>query len=552
MAKLFHGLHFNNVRGDIYGGITAAVVALPLALAFGVASGAGAIAGLYGAIITGFFAALFGGTPSQVSGPTGPMTVVMTAIIIDYMARFPESGMALAFTVVILGGLIQIAMGVFKLGRFINFVPFPVLSGFMSGIGVIIIILQLAPLIGHETLKGSILTAFLNLPSVYLSPVMDAAILGVVTLVIVYTWPAKLSKLIPAPLLALVVGTGLYLLLFKGGEAKILGDIPTGIPGFHMPEFTLPLLGSMLESALVLATLGAIDSLLTSLVADNKTRTHHDSDRELIGQGIGNTIAGFFWGLPGAGATMRTVVNIRAGGSTPISGALHSLILLVIVLGAGAQAENIPHAVLAGILIKVGVDIIDWDFLKRLGSAPRIDVLIMVSVLIITVFVDLITAVAAGVVASCLILVNSLTDLQLNNVKVIANPKEEDPLSAEEASLLTELDGDVILFHLSGPVSFGAAKGMLRKVHDLDDYKALLLDMTDVDFIDTTSCIAVEDIIQHHFNDDREIYLIGFNDSVYDIMLQMNILAPLEKTHIFRTRLAALRAVHMKYVQGTG
>jgi sulfate permease, SulP family len=547
MLKFVNGLHFNNIRGDIYGGVTAAVVALPLALAFGVASGAGAIAGLYGAIIVGFFAAIFGGTPSQVSGPTGPMTVVMTAILTDYMARFPESGLALAFTVVIIGGLLQVAMGLLKLGRFISFVPFPVLSGFMSGIGFIIIILQLAPLVGHVTTKEGILLAFQSLPSILANPMIDASILGIVTLLIVYLWPARLNKIFPGTLLALFVGTGMYLLLFKGGDVKILGDIPTGIPGIHMPEFTAPLLLDMLESAVVLALLGAIDSLLTSLVADNKTRTHHDSDRELIGQGIGNVIAGFFWGLPGAGATMRTVVNIRAGGTTPISGALHSVILLAIVLGAGSLAANIPHAVLAGILVKVGMDIIDWDFLKRIKSAPRVDLLIMVGVLLMTVFVDLITAVGAGVIVSSLILVQRLSHLQLSNIISITAANERGTLSEEEVGLLAKVGDKVSMLRLSGPMAFAAARGIAQKVDALGRYEALVLDMTDVDFLDITTCQAVGDVIDHHMSTGLDIYLVGLNESVLDVMHRMRMLVDLDEAHILETPLEALQAVNEKY-----
>lgn len=548
MGKLINGLHFNNIRGDIYGGVTAAVVALPLALAFGVASGAGAIAGIYGAIIVGFFASIFGGTPSQVSGPTGPMTVVMTAIIADYIARFPETGMALAFTVVILSGLLQIAMGLLKLGRFISFVSFPVLSGFMSGIGVIIIILQLAPLVGHVTAKGGILAAFQHLPSAFASPVMDATILGILTLLIVYLWPAKLSKIIPSSLLALIVGTLAYVLFFVGGEAKILGEIPTGMPALHMPEFTTELMFDMFKSAAVLALLGAIDSLLTSLVADKKTRTHHDSDRELIGQGIGNAIGGFFWGLPGAGATMRTVVNVRAGGQTPISGALHSVILLAIVLGAGSLAENIPHAVLAGILIKVGMDIIDWNFLKRLTTAPRVDVVIMVVVLLMTVFVDLITAVAVGVIASSFILVQRLSKLQLSKIKEVTANNEDGTLSTEEANLLGKAGNDVAVLSLSGPIAFGAVRGKVRKVDELGKYKALLFDMTKVDFLDITSCQAMGDLIDHHLETGLGIYLIGMNEAVFDVMQRMEMLDELDDSHIVETPLQALQAAQQQYL----
>lgn len=545
--KIFHRLRFNNIQGDIYGGVTAAVVALPLALAFGVASGAGAIAGLYGAIIVGFFAAVFGGTSSQVSGPTGPMTVVMTAVITDYISRFPESGMALAFTVVILGGLLQIVMGILKLGRFISFVPFPVLSGFMSGIGVIIIILQLAPLVGHETTKEGIFAAFQNLPAVFSNPQMDATILGVITLLIVYLWPAKLSKLFPSALLALIVGTLLYVFFFQGGNAKILGNIPTGIPALQMPAFNSSILVDMLKSATVLALLGAIDSLLTSLVADNKTRTHHDSDRELIGQGIGNAVAGFFGGLPGAGATMRTVVNIRAGGLTPISGSLHSIILLAIVLGAGALAENIPHAVLAGILIKVGMDIIDWGFLKRITTAPRIDVIIMLGVLLMTVFVDLITAVAAGVIVSSFVLVQRLSNLQLSKVKTITLGEVPEWLTSEESKLFESVKEHVAMVSLSGPMAFGSSRGMVRMIDDLDVYKDLVIDMRDVDFLDITSVQAMGDMIDHHVESGLGIYLVGMKESVVEVMRRMNMLGQLEDSHIVETPLAAIENVQKKY-----
>ena len=371
-----NGLHFNNIRGDIYGGLTAAVVALPLAMAMGVASGVGPIAGMYGAIFVGFFAALFGGTPAQVSGPTGPMTVVMAAIFLQYTGMFPDDpaqGAALAFTVVMLGGLFQIGFGVLRLGKYIELVPHPVVSGFMTGIGVIIILLQFGPLLGHAT-DSKPLVAAQSIPNYISTFDFNSLLLGLITLAVVYGVPKflpKVNKLAPSPLVALLIGTAAYLLFLPAGSTPVIGNIPTGFPEFRYPTIEPDLMLKMITSGLTLAGLGAIDSLLTSLVADNVTRTQHKSNRELIGQGIGNTIAGMFGGLPGAGATMRTVVNVKAGGRTPISGALHAVILLAIVLGAGSLASDIPKAVLAGILIKVGTDIIDWDYLKRLKSAPK-------------------------------------------------------------------------------------------------------------------------------------------------------------------------------------
>ena len=438
---IVNGLHFNNLRGDIYGGLTAAVVALPLALAMGVASGAGAIAGIYGAIFVGFFAALFGGTPAQVSGPTGPMTVVMALIFTQYTSMFPDNpamGATLAFTVVIMGGLFQILFGILRVGKYIEFVPHPVVSGFMSGIGVIIILIQIGPLVGVST-SSKPLEAAMAIPEIISNAHQGSVILGVIALIIVYAIPKflpQVNKLMPSPLLALIIGTVAYLTLMRDSGAQIIGDIPTGLPEFIIPNLILEHLPAMIESALILAALGAIDSLLTSLVADNITRTYHKSDRELIGQGIGNTVAGFFGGLPGAGATMRTVVNVKAGGLTPISGALHAVVLLIIVLGAGPLASEIPKAVLAGILIKVGTDIIDWDYLKRLKTAPKAGVLLMVTVLLLTVFVDLIMAVAVGMVMSSFIFMKRMTDLQLKSAIATTTTTEELRLGVEECAIM--------------------------------------------------------------------------------------------------------------------
>lgn len=555
--QFVHGLHFNNLRGDIYGGLTAAVVALPLALAMGVSSGAGPIAGIYGAIFVGLFAALLGGTPSQVSGPTGPMTVVMAVIFTEYTSMFPdkpEYGAALAFTVVIMGGLLQILFGVMKLGKYINLIPHPVISGFMSGIGVIIILLQLGPMFGHASLPGPLASAQ-AIPAILSAPVVDALIMGVLALVIVYLLPAKINRLIPSPLLALIVGT-LALVVWQGAEitstvnngktlfslgaVSVLGNIPTGIPTPQLPVFELGLLAGMFKSALVLAALGSIDSLLTSLVADNVTRTYHESDRELIGQGIGNTVAGFFGGLPGAGATMRTVVNVRAGGRTPISGALHAIVLLAIVLGAGAVAKYIPHALLAGILVKVGTDIIDWDYLKRLKSAPKAGVIMMFTVLFITVFVDLITAVSVGMIMASFVFMQRMVDLQLDSITAITETHPESPLSNEESEILDQAKGRILLYHISGPMSFGAAKGMARRLASFDEYDVLLLDLSDVPQIDFTSTRAVDDMLHDAWDSGREAYLVGCTKSVCDMLYKQGVIDKLHENNIKHKRIEAL------------
>lgn len=557
-GKFVYGLRFDNLRGDIFGGITAAVVALPLALAFGVSSGAGPVAGLYGAIFVGLFAALFGGTPAQVSGPTGPMTVVMAAVFTQYTGMFPDDpgkGAALAFTVVMLGGVLQIVFGVLKLGKYINLVPAPVISGFMTGIGVIILLLQIGPLLGQVSPPGP-LAAAQALPGIFANIVPSAALLGLATLAVVYLWPKRYNRVFPAPLLALLAGSLVLYLIYGGvvttqeingktlyslGQVTILGTIPTGLPAIQFPTIDLPLASDMVKSALTLAVLGSIDSLLTSLVADNITRTYHESDRELIGQGIGNAFSGLFGGLPGAGATMRTVVNVRAGGQTPISGALHAVVLLAIVLGAGTFAKYVPHAVLAGILVKVGTDIIDWDYLKRLRQAPKAGVVMMFAVLFLTVFVDLITAVGVGMVMASFVFMKRVTDMQLASITAITEPRPETRLLPEERDIMTRAAGRILLFHPGGPMSFGAAKDMVRLLAKFDHYDVLVLDLSDVPNIDYTTARSIEDMIQRVQGKGRGVFVAGEQVQVIGMLKRHGVLAQLADGHTLGNRLDALR-----------
>ena len=532
--QLVHGLRFDNIRGDIYGGLTAAVVALPLALAFGVASGAGPIAGLYGAIFVGFFAAVFGGTPAQVSGPTGPMTVVMAGVITQF-----SHDPALAFTVVVMAGLFQVAFGLMKLGRYISLVPFPVISGFMTGIGCIIILLQIAPLLGHPAPAGGTLAVFAALPDLVAKANPDAVVVGLLALAAVYLIPGRIDRLVPRPLIALAGGSLLVLYLFPG--ASVLGDIPTGLPAPHLPRFELAAIPDMVQAALVLALLGSIDSLLTSLIADNVTQTYHESDRELIGQGIGNTVAGLFGAIPGAGATMRTVVNVRTGGRTPISGGLHALVLLAVVLGLGRYAAHIPHAVLAGILVKVGMDIVDWGYLRRLREAPRAGVLFMVVVLVLTVFVDLITAVAVGIVLASLLFVKRMSDLQLANIRTFTEHSDAPQLSAEEKELLGKAGGRVLLYHLSGPFSFGAAKGMARRLGAANEYDVLVFDLTEVPFLDSSASLALEDSIRQAQGRGNHVFLVGVRPEVERTLKRLGVLKLLPDGFYHISRVDALR-----------
>ncbi|MFP6680139.1 MAG: SulP family inorganic anion transporter [Dehalococcoidia bacterium] len=544
--QVFPGLRRDNLRGDFYGGVTAAVVALPLALAFGVASGAGPIAGLWGAILVGFFAALFGGTPSQISGPTGPITVVMAVIITDY-----AHDLRLAFTVVMLAGAMQILFGVLKLGRYIAYVPFSVVSGFMSGIGLIIIIIQLAPMIGFTTSNDGVVGALTDLPGLVTDPVFHAVAVGLMALAIGIFVPYRIRPYAPPALLALIIGT--LTALFFLQDAPVLGDIPSGFPDPQIPKISSSELGGMLGSALILATLGSIDSLLTSLVADNVTRTHHNSDRELVGQGVGNMFAGFFGAIPGAGATMRTVTNVRAGGRTSVSGVLHAMVLLALVLGLGPLAEDIPTAVLAGILLKVGWDIIDWGYLRRVRRAPRDETLVMLTVLVLTVFVDLVTAVGVGVIMASLISARKLSWQQLSQLQLyprrvdataVVSSKSQIPsaLSESENDLLASANDEVLLLHMYGPFTYGSAKGMIQMLSGSGEgYKSVVFDFSEVPLIDGSIAMAFEELLRQALETDQNVVISGLGGPAVEILDRMGVLDTIPAEHRVSDRIAALK-----------
>lgn len=478
------------IKNDIFAGVTAAVVALPLALAFGVASGAGAIAGLYGAIILGFFAALFGGTPTQISGPTGPMTVVVAATV----ATFPND-LSTVMTVIFLAGLMQISFGIIGIGKWIKYIPYPVISGFMCGIGVIIIILQINPFLGVKT-YGSIIYTLSHLLDTFQKVNYEALIIATITLAIMFLTPKKISKIVPAALIALVSVT--YFSLFIGFQIDTIGEIPMGLPPFILPiSFDILKLNSMLTLAITLALLASIDSLLTSIVADSMTKTKHDSKKELIGQGIGNTICSFFGAIPGAGATMRTVININSGATTRFSGMTHSITLLVIVLFLAPLASKIPLAVLSGILIKVGFDILDYKFLKILNKVSRQDLLIMVTVFLLTIFIDLIMAVGVGITISSIMAVYQISrNTQMKTTK-------------SKVSFDIDIENhDVEIIKINGSLFFGTASALDTRLEKVKNSKKIILDCRNVSFLDISAIFTIEEIIEKFRSKELEIILV--------------------------------------------
>jgi SulP family sulfate permease len=539
LANVINRVHFRYWRGDLFGGLTAAIVALPMALAFGVTSGAGATAGLYCVVFLGFFAALFGGTPTLISNPTGPMTVVITAVITRLTSEYPEQGLAMAFTVVMLAGGFQILFGLLRLGKYITMMPYTVISGFMSGIGLIMILLQIGPLLGH-TSKGGVLGAVQNLPDFIQTMNPAAFTLGLFTLALIYFTPQQLRRLVPPQLLALVLGTLLSMLFFADAGLARIGKIPTGLPEFVLPTFSLPMLKTMLVDAAMLGMLGCIDSLLTSVIADSITRTQHDSDKELIGQGIGNLISGLFGGLPGAGATMGTVVNIQAGGRTCLSGMIHAVILLMVVLWAAPLTAPIPNAVLAGILIKVGIDIIDWNFLKRAHVLSLRAAFIMYGVMLLTVFVDLIVAVGVGVFIANMLTIKRLADLQSEEVKAITHADDQTPLTPEEKELFRQGKGQLLLLHLGGPMSFGSAWAIAQRQAIMADYKVLILDVSSVPLLGVTATLAIESLIEEAQKHRLAIFVVSGSAKVQQRLERFRILDRLPADHVVSDRQQAL------------
>jgi SulP family sulfate permease len=507
---------FKYFKGDFFGGITAGIVALPLSLAFGVSSGLGPEAGLYGAIFIGIFASLFGGTPSHISGPTAPMTAMSLLIVSGIVAAFDgdvSRALPSILAVFILSGIIQIILGLLQLGKYIKYIPYPVVSGFMTAIGVIIIATQLLPSMGYypkddlvylekfkaqaeevllekilkdeanegylvledfteterraalitedDIVQESKLLANDHSKSVYgVLSILPRAIqninylelaLALLTILLIYGFK-KITTAVPSTLVALiVVSASSY---FLNLNYLTISEIPQGFP---LPkweifsEFSLGTVSPYLFTALSLALLGAIDSLLTSVVADNMTKTKHNPNKELIGQGIGNAVAGIFGGIPGAGATIRTVVNINAGGKTKLSGIIAGLLLLIVLLALGPIASKIPAAVLSGILITVGIGVMDYKGLKAIPYITIGEIAIMLVVLLLSVFWDLVSAVGIGLVLSSLIFMKKIGDVTAQQTKIApVSQLDDDNMPSKE----------VYVKKLEGPLFFGSTSDL--------------------------------------------------------------------------------------------
>jgi Sulfate permease and related transporters (MFS superfamily) len=499
------------LRGDIFGGLTTGVVAIPLALAFGVATGMeeGAQAGLFSAILLGFMAALFGGTAPQVSGPTGPMTVVATA----FLATGAQP--AHLFLAVVLGGLIQIGFGLLGFGHYIRYVPRTVVSGFMSGIGVIILLLQIQPILGDKAAPAP-LKALAGFTDSLARVNMTALLLGLSTIALIYLFP-RITKAVPSTLVALIIMTAVSQIL--GLNVPIIGDLPSGLPQLQVSIPSAEALSHIFLAALTLAILGSLDSLLGSVVVDNVTGTKHQSNKELVGQGMGNMLSGAFGGLPGAGATMRTLLNIRSGGKTALSGIIHSFLLLGVLLGLSRFASQIPLAVLAGILVTVGISIIDYQGLRLLKHSPKSDRIVLLLVLGLTVFVDLITAVQMGFLVACLLFLKNLSDREITNSGSLA-PMVQDDLP--EAQALAE---KVRVIQAEGPVFFGTSEAFILSLEDdLSNVRAIIIRMSRVPLIDQTGAFTLQEFVKNMEAKGIAVVLSGLPSDPEQVLRNLDII----------------------------
>jgi len=594
------GFDFKHFKGDFWGGITAGIVALPLALAFGVSSGLGPSAGLYGAIFISFFAALFGGTNTQISGPTAPMTAVSMVIIAAILANFDGSvakALPIILSVFILAGLIQIALGLIGLGKYIRYIPYPVVSGFMTAIGVIILITQILPAIGYypkedmeyvqqfkpiaeevilenilkeeagegilvlenfkETISraekitqedillesktlagkeaGGIIGTISVLPRALANINWLELLLALGTIVIIYGFK-RITTAIPSTLVSLVIMTGIA--FGFGLNYRKIEEIPSGLPIPNLDIFTsfqLSALAPYIFTAITLALLGAIDSLLTSVVADNMTKTKHRPNQELVGQGIGNTIAAVFGGIPGAGATIRTVVNINAGGKTKLSGMIAGLLLLMILLALGPIASQIPAAVLAGILITVGIGVMDYKGLKAIPNMPRGEVAILLIVLVLSSVWNLVYAVGIGLVIASLMFMKKIGDLSSERSDVKTLEKEE--VWGDEVDFPQQLKEEVYIKHIKGPLFFGSTSNFQALALQIPDTAStVIIRMGRMPYLDQTGLYAIEDVVQDLAKKNINVLLVNPLPQPIYMLERIDIIPDLiPKEHIFHS-----------------
>ena len=517
-SKLRQFYHPRQLSGDVFGGLTTAATVLPVSLAYGVAAGLGPVAGMYGAIVVGLCASIFGGSATRIAFPTAAMTVGMMVVLTQHATTLAE-----AFTIVMLAGIIQIALGVLRIGSFVNYTPYSMVAGFTSGIGIIIIVIQTLPFLGVASVRsGGVIGIMLAWPEAALAFNLHAVAVGLVTLAICVFWPRRFRRFAPEPLVALLVGTALAALWLR--DAPTIGQLPSGLPTLQLPALSAGLLASSLQPALTLALIGCVNSLVACLVADTLTRARHRPNRELVGQGIANLAAGVLGAVPGAGSASGTTVNIRAGGVTRVSGVLCALVLLALILGLGRIAEPIPLAALAAILIKTGWDIIDWRLVARIRYVQRDYLLVMLLTLCITVFVDLVTAIVLGLIVAGFARAREAERMELG--RVISVPMLDRAFFADAAAgdAADQFQARVGLVDLRGQFSFASANELAWRVgSDIEEHEVVIFDFSNTVHMDDSAALVMERLITAAAATNTECIVLNLAGPVSDTLKSLNV-----------------------------
>ena len=545
--------NFIHVKGDLLGGLTAGIVTLPLALAFGLQSGLGAVSGLYCAILLGVVAILFGGTHTLISTPTGPMTVVAALTIAQAIAMAGSLELALGtiLGIFVLAGTVQMAFGFLKFGGNVKYIPYPVLSGFMTGIGIILILFQIYPLVGLSA-PSNIIDGITGWIQALQNMNLQAFALGALTLVVLFAAP-KLTTTIPATLLALLVGT--LVSITAGLSVPLIGEVAQGLPSLQLDQLWHLELSQpwfILSAALTLGSLGCIDTLLTAVIVDKITETKHHSDRELIGQGLGNMASALFGGLPGAGTTMSSIVNVKAGGRTRLAGVISSLFLLAVLLGLGKYVQYVPIPVLAAILITVGLDIIDYQGLKEVMKVDRAEGAILLIVLVMTVFVDLITAVGIGMTLSVFIFMKKMGVIGEEKIALfpLRSLKVRKPCDLKEEFLLPQDSLDHIYIKtFSGPVFFGFSQSLIDNLKQLPDVKTLVFEMNRVPYLDQSAAHALELVFEYLHKRGIQVLLANLHSQPLTMLRAVDLVPRLiPEQHLFEDIFDCVRWLEEEFV----
>lgn len=514
--------------GDVLGSLNSAIVALPQALAFGVATGFGASAGVWGAIILCFIAGLIGSKVPLVSGITGPVTIVIASIMAALNADISS-----VILVIFMAGILQVILSLTSLPAIVKYVPYPVISGFMNGIGVIIIIMQINPLLGCPVMSNTITSIsafFKNLHTIN----YDALLIGVITLVIVFAIPKKFNKIIPSQAIALVICTLLSMKL--GLNVDKISNISISFPHLTLPKADLHAVITYFHYAVTLAIVLSSESLLTVLVADSLLKTKTPSKGMLLGQGVGNMVCALTGSLPGSAATMRTVAAINTGSSTKLTAVINPLILMFLLFKLSGFVAEIPLAVLAGILIKIGYDIIDVKLLKVVKFAPRDDLYVLAVVFLLTVFYNLIVAVGAGITCAALLYAKRTAD----SAKLVQKTVYDKDIIKLEKLLEKDYNHKIRVVHIDGQFFFGSATQLISQFDEMLGTKYLILDYPSENLLDISAIFALEDIIIRLQSQKVKILVVLKSVSVKEQFEKHGIIDQLGDGHIFRTEPEAI------------